>query len=269
MNASRIAFSAALLGGLWLAQPAAAATTLLDQDFEAPVGFIDTSGGGDVSQQTVNSLYGDQPPGFLFSQDFTVETLNITGGSAFGIGYSDPAGGAGNFLIGLLSSAQDDRLGLSFDVGAFDFLNVSIDVTSIDLDRLGGPFVPGVPGDPLATDPGSAPLFRFSLFDNPGGGLGTGAGAPLSVFEGAGTASDRNVVDFTNLLFGLDASGSTTGEVILQIDLLSGGYAGFDNLVITADDAPPMPQVPAPPALSLLLAGLAGFALLGRRGRRA
>ncbi|CAN0597167.1 unnamed protein product, partial [Laminaria digitata] len=42
----------------------ALATTLLyQQNFEAPVGYIDTSG-VDVSQQSVNSLYGNQPPGF-------------------------------------------------------------------------------------------------------------------------------------------------------------------------------------------------------------
>ena len=58
--------------------PTSATTVLLNQDFESPVGFMDTTG-RDVSQQSVNDLYGNQPPGFTYAQQFTVETLEITG----------------------------------------------------------------------------------------------------------------------------------------------------------------------------------------------
>lgn len=37
-------------------------------------------------------------------------------------------------------------------------------------------------------------------------------------------------------VIGPDTSGSTNGNVILQFDLLSGGYAGFDNITIVASD---------------------------------
>lgn len=100
------------------------------QDFETPndpPGFIDTTG-RDVSQQTVNQLYGGQPSGFSFEQDFTVATLEINGGVAFGAGYSDPAGIGGDHALGMLSSVQDDRLRLTFDVGTFAFLNLQIDI---------------------------------------------------------------------------------------------------------------------------------------------
>ena len=134
---------------------ARAATLLYQQNFEAPVGYIDTSG-VDVSQQSVNSLYGNQPPGFTFAQQFTVETLELNGGVAFGTGYIDSSGTAGNYMGGRLSTGEDDRLGLAFNVSSFDFLNMNIGVTSIDLAGLGGPFVPGFG---VTTNPGTEPTF--------------------------------------------------------------------------------------------------------------
>ena len=242
---------------------AQATTILYEQDFENPTNFIDTSG-RDVSQQAVNDLYGNQPAGFTFAQRFTVETLRLNGNVAFGTGYSDPSGRAGDFLIGMFSTAQPDLLGLAFDVGTNDFLNMSIDITSIDLNGLGGPFVPG---NGVVTDAGTEPTFRFSLFDNPGGANGTGAGTALDSVDLTGTVSDRNVVDFTNAVIGLDASGSTNGNVILQFDLLTGAYAGFDNIVIAASDTQGDigQPVPAPAVLPLFASGLFIMGLMRRR----
>ncbi|MBL3576298.1 hypothetical protein JMK10_19915 [Rhodovulum sulfidophilum] len=145
---------------------------LYDQDFETPSSY--QNDGGDLNiYRSVNENYGGQPAGFSFAQAFTVETLNVSGShrrggtAAFGSGWSDPAGIGGNFSIGMLSDRQNDLLGLSFDVGLFDFFNVSIDVSSIDLSTFGGPYVP---------EDGLAPIFRFSLFDNPGGGRRLAAG---------------------------------------------------------------------------------------------
>ncbi|MEO0485352.1 MAG: hypothetical protein AAF092_05520 [Pseudomonadota bacterium] len=96
----------------------AASILLYDQDFETPTGFVAETAPNsfrDVSRDPVNQFYGNQPVGFDFVQSNTVETVNITGGTAFGNGYSDPTGIGGNYALGMLSSANDDRLSLNFD----------------------------------------------------------------------------------------------------------------------------------------------------------
>jgi len=239
---------------------AMASTVLYDQDFENPTGFVNN--GADLSQQSVNSLYGNQPPGFVFAQDFTVETLRVGGNLAFGAGYVDNQNIAGNYMLGMLSGAQDDKLGLAFNVGAFDFLNLRLDITSVDLSCCGGQFVPN--GDPSAT-----PIFRFSLYDNPGGAPGVGAGAALDFFDVEGLANpSNNVLLFSEATGGLDATGSTNGNVILRIDLLQGGYAGFDNLRVVASNIEgDVGGVPEPSTWALMIGGfgLAGGALRRRR----
>jgi hypothetical protein len=210
-----------------MASSVQASTVLYDQDFENPVGFVND--GGDVNIfRTVNDLYGNQPLGFQFSQNFTVETLLITGNQAFGTGYSDPSAIGENYALGMLSSVQNDLLGLSFNVGDADFLNFRLDISSIDLSVFGGLFV----------SPGAIPEFEFTLYDNPTGMLGLGSGAILSTFRASGTASERAVFDWTEVLGVLDASEATNGNVILRIDLLSGGYAAMDNFRIVASDIP-------------------------------
>ena len=247
-----------LFGG---ATTASAVVVLMDQDYENPVGYINN--GQDVTGQTVNTLYANQPAGFLYAQTFTVETLAVTGGLSFGgSGYKDPGGTAGNFMIGMLSGAQDDRLGLNFNVGTANFLNVGIDLTSIDLTCCGGFFVP------VGTS-AAIPIFHFSLFDNPTGVVTIGGGTLLDTFDATATASARDVVDFTNSVFGLDASASVNGNVTLQIDLLQGGYAAFDNLRITAADVEGnLGAVPVPAAVWLFGTALIGLVGFGKRKAR-
>jgi len=233
------------------------AVILYDQDFENPTGFVND--GGDINIfRTVNDLYSNQPPGFIFSQNFTVETLFVNGSAAFGTGYSDPAGTAGNYTLGMLSSAQDDRLGLAFDIGSNDFLNVFLDISSIDLDRFGGPFI-----DPA----GEAAEFRFTLFDNPGGAPGLGSGTILSQLDATAAASPRDVYDWTHAVLPLAALGNTDGNVILQIDLLRGGYGAMDNLLIEASETPAV--VPVPAAVWLFGSALLGLAGYSRRKKTA
>jgi hypothetical protein len=238
---------------LWPA-PALADVLLYSQDFEHPDAFVND--GGDINIfRTINQLYHDQPSGFVFSQTFTTETLLIGGTQAFGQGYKDPDGRGGKYVVSQLSDVQDDRLGLAFNVGAFKFLNLKIDVSGIDLDRFAGPFVP--PG-------GAAPVYRFRLFDNPSGAPGVGSGTPLDFFDAtAPFNTSKNTFDWAQVVNGLDASGSTNGNVILQIDVLSGGYAAFDNIRVSAADV--RAGVPEP---RLWAAMLAGFGLLGGAMRR-
>lgn len=258
-------FLATLLAATIATGAHASFVTLYDQDFEAPndpPGFINGAGSGykDISQQTVNSLYGDQPSGFAFAQTFTVETVLLTGNSAFGTGYSDPNGVGGNYAIMLLSSVQDDRLGLSFDAAGYDFFNLRVDFSSLGSDGFGGSF----------TDGNSVPTFRFTLFDNPGGARNvSGNGTVLDQGEVSGTASRISTLDWTRETLAFDLTSATNGNVTLQVNLLSGGLAVFDNLLITASDTPGggLTPVPVPPALPLLAIGVAGLAALARRHR--
>ena len=229
------------------------AVVLYDQDFENPTGFVNQAGDVNITR-SVNQLYSNQPAGFEFAQAFTVETLFLNGNQAFGTGYSDPSGIGGNYALGMLSSAQNDRLGLAFDVGANDFLNVFMDISSIDLSVFGGPFI-------RPTD--DVPEFMFTLFDNPGGATGIGSGTILSSLTATGTASPGDVFDWTSLVLPLATTGNTNGNVILQIDLLSGGYAAMDNFLIEASETPAV--VPVPAAVWLFGTALIGLIGFGRR----
>ena len=245
-----IAKSAIWFSTLLCAGGLEAATILYDQNFENPTGFVND--GGDVNIfRTVNQLYGNQPPGFTFAQNFTVETLLITGTQAFGAGYSDPSGTGGHYALGMLSTTQNDLLGLSFNVGANSFFNFRLDISSIDLSVFGGPFVPVA---------GTIPAFQFTLYDNPSGATGLGGGTILDQQQASGTASPRDVFDWTPVLLALDASGTTNGNVTLQIDLLNGGYAAMDNFRIVASDIPgDVGGVPEPATWTLLSGGVAAF----------
>lgn len=102
---------AALLAATALVPAHADFTVLYSQDFEAPTGFVND--GGDVNIfRTINQLYSNQPPGFVFAQTNTVETLRVGGTQAWNLGFQDPQGraGSGSYVLGMLSSVQDDFL---------------------------------------------------------------------------------------------------------------------------------------------------------------
>jgi hypothetical protein len=157
----------------------------------------------------------------------------------------------------MLCCVQDDRLSLTFDVGAFDFLNVFLDISAIDLDGVGGPF--GV----------AQPSFRLSLYDSPGGVFNINApGTLLSQVTVTGTGiPHQRIYDWTAVIGALNASASTDGKVSLVVDLLTSGYAAFDNLRVEADDVAAT-AVPEPATLALMGAGLAGLSRRRRGARR-
>jgi hypothetical protein len=238
------------LGLVALSPSAHADTTLYTQNFESPTGFVND--GGDINiYRTVNQLYGNQPVGFTFAQPYTDETLFVGGTQAFGVGYKDPQGIAGHYVIGMLSSSQNDLLSMSFSVGQYQYLNFGMTISSIDLDRFGGPFVPAG---------GAAPVFQISLFDNPSGTTGlSGNGTLLDSATVTGVAGpNKYTFDWTQVVAGLDASKSANGNVTMQIDLLTGGYAAMDNFVVVASDQKGViPGVPEPGTWALMASGLA------------
>jgi hypothetical protein len=226
---------AALLASVQI--PVSAATVLYTQDFENPTGF--SNDGGDVNiYRSVNALYGGQPPGFSFAQRNTVETLLVGGTQAWGTGFIDSQGIADRYVLGMLSDRQNDLL-----------------------DRWTGPFVPQC---------GLAPTFRFSLYDNPTGTTSIASGNALSFVDVEGLLSpNKNTFNWSNQTVALDASGNTNGNVILQIDLLTGGYAAMDNFRIAASDTPGdvgnptggggVTTTPEPSVLGILAVALASF----------
>lgn len=255
---SKFPLSLLAIAALSVAVPAGAATVLYTQDFEAPTGFVNRV--GDLDYVPVNNLYGNQPPGFQFGNSFTVETLLVGGNIAWGgNGYKDPQGVAGKHVLGMLSSAQDDLLGLSFNVGSFKFLNFQLDISSIDLNCCGGPF---------DASNQQTPTFRISLFDNPGGAAGLGSGALLDSVDISGTVGPNSFTfDWTNHIVALDATGNTGGNVTARIDLLTGGYAAMDNFRIVASDEPGDVgnDIPEPSSLALVMLGLAAVGTAARR----
>lgn len=254
------------LAFLFTASSANAAVILYDQKFESPNSFVND--GGDVNiYRTVNQLYSNQPAGFTFAQTNTVETLLVGGTQAWASaqggtgGFKDPQAIAGKYVLGMLSDAQNDLLGLAFNVGSNDFLNFKLNISSIDLDRWGGPFVPAN---------GLAPIFRLSLFDNPSGATGIGSGTLLDSEDITGlVASNKWTFNWSEFIVGLDASASTNGNVIVQLDLLQGGYAAMDNFLIAASDTSGDVggQVPEPFSIALLGIGL-GALVMARRNQQ-
>lgn len=253
MNSKQASLIVGLSATIFITLPVQATVTLYNQNFENPAAF--NNDGGDVNIfNPVNSLYGNQPAGFTFAQANTVETLLITGNQAFGHGYSDPSGKGGNYALGMLSTVQNDLLGLSFNVGSNPFMNVRLDISSIDLSVFSGPFVP----------PGAIPTFKFTLYDNPSGANGLGNGTILDEIQASGTASARDVFNWSEVLLPLDTTGNTNGNVTLRIDLLEGGYAAMDNFHITADVLP----IPEPETYAMLLAGLGLVGFIARRRKQ-
>ncbi|MEH6538409.1 MAG: LamG-like jellyroll fold domain-containing protein, partial [Psychroserpens sp.] len=195
---------------------------LYSNDFENPnITPVDDYCAPDISVfQGINNLYGSG-----FQQIFTVETIRINGPGNL---YNDPSGQGGNYAIGIQQINQDDRLALTFDAQNKDFLNVKFDLSSSDAGGCEGPYGKHVP------------VMRLRLYDSPGGNFNINAsGTPLDQVDVTGTSNGATsyTFDWTTVMAGLDASGSTDGNVSLEFDLITAGaYAAFDNLEITASD---------------------------------
>ena len=78
----------------------------------------------------VNSFYGT--PENPFIQAHTVETVFLDSNCG-GIHHEDPLGIDGSFAIGMLSTIEDDLLGLAFDTEDTTFLNICMDAAVVAL----------------------------------------------------------------------------------------------------------------------------------------
>jgi hypothetical protein len=205
---------------LCLATPAVSQTvSLYENDFETPNVQVMTTCGLALDQRGINFLYGR--PEATFQQQFTVEAVIIHPY------YSDPSGIGGNYALGMLESLQPDLLALTVDAQGRNFINVGMDISSIDVQGWGGPF--GI----------ADPVFRITLVDSPGGVFTFGQ--PWDVLdevEITGAVGPGPLTfSWTNQVVALDASGSTpNGKVTVVWDLLQSGYAAFDNLILTASN---------------------------------
>lgn len=196
---------------------------LYENDFETPNIELERNCGFALDVRGINTLYGtvENP----FYQINTVEAVLINDPT-----YSDPSEIGGNYAIGMLSNAEDDRLALTFDAQGRNYINVIMDISAIDVDGCGGPFN----GSP------SPPIFRLSLIDSPGGTFEFGVNTTLldeADVEGV-VGADPYTFNWTPARIPLDASESADGNVTVVWNLLQSGYGAFDNLVIKSSDMP-------------------------------
>ena len=203
-----------LTPGIALAQ----SIVLYTNDFESPNVPIEINCPNSLDTRGIDFLYGQ--PGFVFHQQFTVEAVTLAGGGL----YSNPEGIGGVYSLGMLSTAEDDKLALTFDRQGRRFINVGLDLSSIDISGCGGPF--GV----------AAPVMRVSLLDSPGGTFDFGQPVLSTATIDGEAAPDQWTFHWRFGVAALDAAGATDGNVSILFDLLESGYAAFDGLSIVASD---------------------------------
>lgn len=134
-------------------------------------------------------------------------------------------------LSGLVTS-NDDKLGLAFDTQGKDYVNVCMDVSTIDGGfRCSGPFNTNTPT-------GSA-TFLVSLVDSPSGEVDFSGQVLDSDEMSSPAAPNQWTFSWTYNSISLDASQSENGMISVVWDMLpTTGYGTFDNLVIVASNTP-------------------------------
>jgi hypothetical protein len=196
---------------------------LYRNDFEDPNAPVQRGSCNPISQTPVNTYYGTSEN--QFNQQGSVETfLQMESFWNSTTRYSDPDGRGRNYSIGMLRSRDNDLLALSFDAKNFNFVNVGMDISSIDLPCAGGPF--GI----------EDPIFRVSAIDSPDG-VPRLTGTVLDSANMTGpVAPNQWTFLWTNKVVALNVTESTNGNVSIVWDLIQSGYAAFDNLIVAASD---------------------------------
>ncbi|MBK9177811.1 MAG: hypothetical protein IPM46_16060 [Flavobacteriales bacterium] len=199
---------------------------LFVNDFSSPLSTPSGNCGPDLCITPVNSLWQGTGTGTggggSWKQVYTVETLLINGSSGI---YTDSTGQGGDYCLGMLSTFQNDKVALTLFSDTLPYVNLYMDVSAIDLVGCSGPF---------GTD---VPSFRVSVHDSPNGVFNiNNPGPPLDVdtLYGGVPSADPHHFRWTTVQTGLDVSGATDGNISVMWDLLTSGYAAFDNLRIEA-----------------------------------
>jgi len=200
---------------------AADSIVLYANDFESPNTTPVINCGSSLDARPINDLHGTSS--FVFHQVSTVETVFHQDSIPI---YSNPQGIGGDYSLGMLSTAQNDLLGLTFDRSGHEFLNVAMNISSIDVSGCGGPF--GV----------AAPILTISLLDSPGGAFDFGQTVLDTDTITGEAAPDQWTFHWVFRTATLDAKNATDNHVSLVFDLTQSGYATFDDLSIVASDDP-------------------------------
>jgi len=171
----------------------------------------------DLDQRNVNELYfetGNGTSGTVeFDQTFTVETMLVNGAGNL---YSDPQNIAGNYCIGLLATAQDDLLSLSFNSFGLDSINISFDISAISIASDMGC---GVGGTALN------PKMRISVYDTPNNNFNINSFSSstlLDEMEVNGTNRGTNKFEFNwkRVNANLNIENATNNNITILLNLL-------------------------------------------------
>lgn len=216
-----------LLIALSLPHPGRAQTIeLFVNDFSTPLSTPGGNCGPDLCITPVNTLWQGTGTGTggggTWKQVYTVETLLINGAGDI---YTDSTGQGGDYCLGMLSTYQNDKVALTLFSDTLPYVNLYMDVSAIDLVACSGPFGTEVP------------TFRVSVHDSPNGVFNINNPPPpldVDTIVGIAPSSDPHHFRWATVQTGLDVSGSTDGNISVMWDLLTSGYAAFDNLRIEA-----------------------------------
>ena len=213
--------------GLVLCGTTNAQTVLLfANDFSSPNQEIVGNCGPDLDATLVNTLWGGTGTGTggggLWAQQFTVETILINGPSGQ---YTDTEAIGGDFCVSMLSTINDDRAAFTLDCELLPFVNLYMDVSSIDLAACGGPF--GL----------AQPSFHVSVYDTPSGVFDFGSLGVLldeDTLFGVVPSGDPFTFTWSSVSSGLSVAGSSNGMITVVLDVLSSPYMALDNIQIEA-----------------------------------
>lgn len=199
---------------------------IYENDFENPLIPVPVDCGSNLHiGDTVNAVFGTEQ--LAFRQVGTVETVIINSRWSSTIPYNDPQEIGGKYSIGMFGAVAQDLLALDFDTQGKSFVNVELDLSTID-----------VVGCRVPPFTGADAILRLTLLDSPGGGIIFSGTVLDSADVTSPAAANAWTFDWTRSATALNASAATNGRVALVFNLLSPVYGTFDNLVIEASDEP-------------------------------
>ena len=204
---------------------------LYENHFEVP-NFTPTGFNcrADICVLPVDSIFGGTGTGTSggarFKQEYTVETLLIT---KLGHEYGDSTHIGGNYSLGMLATAENDKLALTINTLSYPFLHIIFDFSGISSGGGGCGIIKAE----------NTPIMLVQLFNTPSNLFSfVSPGALLDQKTVSGNFPDTtNIFNFTwtPVSVNLNNIASTNGYVTIVFDLLQCNYASIDNLKIVGD----------------------------------